>query len=106
MLTFTNGTVALYDNENETEPFIIKTNLQNVNKAEWNLTEDVFAISGFLKEDSGKSGVSFYTNKGELIKVLKAPEPIICFSWDANGMKIALETQSTLYYCLIKLNYK
>ena len=54
MLTFTNGTVALYDNENETEPFIIKTNLQNVNKAEWNLTEDVFAISGFLKEDSGK----------------------------------------------------
>ena len=106
MLAFTNGTVALYDNENDTEPFIIKTNLQNVNKAEWNLTGDVFAISGFLKDESGKNGVSFYSDKGELIKVLKAPEPIICFCWDANGTKIALETQSTIYYGLVKPNYK
>ncbi len=46
MLGFKNGKVALYDNEDDRMSFIIKTNLVDVNKAEWNLTGDVFAISG------------------------------------------------------------
>ena len=106
MLAFKNGTVALYDNEDDRMPFIIKTNLFDVNKAEWNLGGDVFAISGMIKEEDNKCGVSFYSSKGEFIKVLKAPEPIICFSWDARGTKIALETQNTIYFGLVKPKYK
>ena len=106
MLAFKNGTVALYDNEDDRNPFIIKTNLFDVNKAEWNLGGDVFAISGMIKEEDNKCGVSFYSSKGEFIKVLKAPEPIICFSWDARGTKIALETQNTIYFGLVKPKYK
>ena len=106
MLAFKNGTVALYDNEDDRMPFIIKTNLFDVNKAEWNLGGDVFAISGMIKDEDNKCGVSFYSSKGEFIKVLKAPEPIICFSWDARGTKIALETQNTIYFGLVKPKYK
>ena len=106
MLAFKNGTVALYDNEDDRNPFIIKTNLFDVNKAEWNLGGDVFAISGMIKDEDNKCGVSFYSSKGEFIKVLKAPEPIICFSWDARGTKIALETQNTIYFGLVKPKYK
>ena len=105
LLAFVNGTVLLFDNESDTEPIEIKTNLQDVIKAEWNLYGDVFAMSGKIRgEDRG--GVSFYSSNGELIRVLKSPEPIICFSWDANGTKIALETQNTIYFGLVKPKYK
>ena len=50
-------------------PFIIKTNLVDVNKAEWNLTGDVFTISGMIRNEENKCGVSFYTSKGDFIKV-------------------------------------
>ena len=106
MLAFKNGTVALYDNEEDRQPFIIKTNLVDIIKAEWNSIGDVFAISGMIRDEENRSGISFYTSKGEFVKLLKAPEPIICFSWDANGTKIALETQNTIYFGLVKPKYK
>ena len=84
---------------------MIKTNVQDVTKAEWNLYGDVFAMIGKIRGEE-RGGVSFYTSNGELIRVLKSPEPIICFSWSANGTKIALETQNTIYFGLVKPNYK
>ena len=105
MLAFVNGTVLLLDNEADPDPIVIKTNLQEVTKAEWNLYGDVFAMIGKIRGEE-RGGVSFYTSNGDLIRVLKSPEPIICFSWSANGTKIALETQNTIYFGLVKPNYK
>ena len=106
MLAFINGDICLYDDENDISPVKIKTNLKKITKADWNINGDCFAICGFLNEGDSKGCVCFYNSNGEFIKNIKINEPIICFSFNAKGTQIALETQNTIYFGIIKQDYK
>ena len=106
MLAFVNGTISLYDDENDREPTTFKTNLKKVSKAEWNIDGDSFAVSGFMKEDDEKGVVAFYNSKLEFVKHIKINEPVRSFSFDAKGTQIAIETPNTIYFGLIKPEYQ
>ena len=106
MLSFINGEICLYDDENDINPFKFKTTLKKITKADWNINGDCFAICGFLNEGDTKGCVCFYHSNGEFIKNIKINEPIICFSFNAKGTQIALETQNTIYFGIIKQDYK
>ena len=106
MFAFVNGDICLYDDENDTSPIRYKINLKKVTKAEWNVNGDCFAACGFINEGDIKGCISLYNTKMELIKIVKINEPIVCFSFNARGTQIALETQNTIYFGIIKQNYK
>ena len=106
MLAFVNGDILLYDDENDMNPIYIKSNLKQITKAEWNINGDAFAICGFVNEGDTKGCLSLYNSTGEFIKQIKINEPIVCISFNARGTQIALETQSTIYFGIIKQEYK
>ena len=106
MLAFVNGDILLYDDENDMNPIYIKSNLKQITKAEWNINGDAFAICGFVNEGDTKGCLSLYNSSGEFIKQIKINEPIVCISFNARGTQIALETQSTIYFGIIKQEYK
>ncbi|MCQ2817045.1 MAG: hypothetical protein MJ252_07250 [archaeon] len=104
LIAFQNGKICLYDNENDLEPFMFTSNMNPLLKADWHVSGNFLACCGQLKGE--KHGVSFYSTKGELIRVVKTPEPILGFCFDDKGSKIALETQTFIYIGLIKQNLK
>ena len=106
MLAFKNGDICLYDDENDMNPFKFKTNLKTLTKADWNVNGDCFAVCGFMNEGDTKGCVSFYNSIGKFIKLIKINEPIVCFSFNAKGTQIALETQNTIYFGIVKQKYK
>ena len=106
MMAFVNGEICLYDDENDTSPIKFKSNLKKITKADWNINGDCFAVCGFINEGDTKGCVSLYNSNYEFVKNIKINEPIVCFSFNAKGTQIALETQSTIYFGIIKQEYK
>ena len=106
MLAFVNGDILLYDDENDMNPIYIKSNLNIITKAEWNVNGDAFAICGFINEGDTKGCLSLYNSNGDFIKLIKINEPIVCLSFNSKGTQIALETQSTIYFGIVKQDYK
>lgn len=106
MLSFKDGSIALYDDQNDMEPIIFKTNIKVLYEAEWNGNGDLIALCGLQKESETKAVVSFYSSNSEFLKLIKIPENICCINWDAKGTKIAVETQNTIYFGLVKPKYK
>ena len=106
MLAFVNGEICLYDDENDKAPIKLKTHLKKITKAEWNVNGDCFAICGFMNEGDTKGCVTLYNPNGDIIKNIKINEPIVCFSFNAKGTQIALETENTIFFGIIKQDYK
>ena len=106
MLAFVTGEICLYDDENDKTPIIFKSHLKKITKAEWNVNGDCFAICGFMNEGDTKGCVTLYNPNGEIIKNIKINEPIVCFSFNAKGTQIALETENTIFFGIIKQDYK
>lgn len=105
MLAFVNGVIALYDDHNDLKPLQFNAMLESINCVEWNVYGDLIAVSGKMK-DEGKYGVALYTPKGEMLKLLKMPENVVSFTWDAYSTKLLLQTQSTIYLGLVKPKHK
>ena len=51
MLAFVNGDILLYDDENDMNPFYIKTNLKQITKAEWNINGDALLFVALLMKE-------------------------------------------------------
>jgi WD repeat-containing protein 35 len=107
MLAYTNGTILLYDDYQDTKPFKIATEFNEIKSAEWNPSGDIIAVSGVTYAgEERKDAISFYSLKGTLMKSLKIPNVITSFCWDGCGTKLAISTDSLILFSLIKPKYK
>lgn len=107
MIAFANGMIFLYDDYQDTKPFKIITEFNEITKAEWCPSGEIFAVSGFTNENQErKDALTFYSINGEILKTLKIPSVITSFCWDGFGTKIAITTESLILFTLVKQKYK
>ena len=113
MIAFRNGIILLFDDENDKEPKMIKTELNKILGAQWEPKGTYFIIAGNINESKGdnksennsKAVALFYNLEGQQIKLLVCPNKIFSFSM-GNSTTIALESQKIIYTGFIKYNYK
>ena len=113
MIAFRNGILLFFDDENDKEPRIIKTELTKIIGAQWEPKGTYFIVAGNIdeskldnkSENNIKSIILFYNLEGEMIKYLVCPNKIFSFSM-GNSTTIALEAQNIIYTGFIKFDYK
>ena len=113
MIAFRNGVILFFDDENDKQPKMVKTELNKILGAQWEPKGTYFIVAGNInesKEDNksvnySKSVALFYNLEGELIKLLVCPNKIFSFSI-GNSTTIALESQKIVYTGFIKYDYK
>jgi len=107
MIAFSNGVILFYDDYQDTKPFKLVTDFSEICNAEWNQMGDVIAVSGILMEGAErKDAIIFYSSQGEMFKILRVPSMISDFTWDAQGTKLAIATESVILFALVKQRYK
>ena len=113
MIAFLNGIILFYDDENDKEPKVVKTDFVKIIGAQWEPKGTFFIVAGNFndsKEDNKsenftKAIVLFYNLEGEMIKILVCPNKIFSFSL-GNSTTITLVAQNLVYTGIIKYNYK
>ena len=113
MIAFRNGIILFFDDENDKEPKMIKTELNKILGAQWEPKGTYFIVAGNINDSKGdnksenntKSITLFYNMEGEIIKILFCPNKIFSFSM-GNSQTIALESKKIVYTGFIKYNYK
>ena len=113
MLAFRNGIILFFNDENDKEPKMVKTELNQILGAQWEPKGTYFIVAGNFNdskidnksENNTKSIALFYNLEGEIIKILVCPNKIFSFSI-GNSQTIALESQKVIYTGFIKYNYK
>ena len=113
MIAFSNGVVLFFDDENDKEPKVIKTELSKIIGAQWEPKGTFFIVAGNFNdskednksENNTKAIALFYNLEGEMTKILVCPNKIFSFSL-GNSTTIALEAQNVIYTGFIKYNYK
>ena len=113
MIAFGNGVILFFDDENDKEPKMVKTELTKILGAQWEPKGTFFIVAGNFNEskednksvNNTKAIVLFYNLVGEMIKILVCPNKIFSFSL-GNSTTIALEAQNFIYTGFIKYNYK
>ena len=113
MLAFKNGVILFFDDENDTEPKMVKTELNQILGAQWEPKGTFFIVAGNFNdsridnksENNTKSIALFYNLEGQMIKLLVCPNKIFSFSI-GNSQTIALESQKVIYSGFIKYDYK
>ena len=113
MIAFRNGIILFFDDENDKEPKMVKTELNKILGAQWEPKGTYFIVAGNINdskddnksENYTKSIVLFYNLEGQFIKLLICPNKIFSFSM-GNSNTIALESQKIIYSGFIKYDYK
>ena len=113
MIAFRNGVILFFNDENDKEPIVVKTELNKILGAQWEPKGTYFIIAGNFNdsrvdnksENNTKSIVLFYNLEGDMIKLLVCPNKIFSFSM-GNSQTIALESQKIVYTGFIKYGYK
>ena len=113
MIGFRNGIILFFDDENDKEPKMVKTELNKILGAQWEPKGTFFIIVGNINEGKGdnksenytKAIAIFYNLEGQKIKILVCPNKIFSFSM-GNSTTIALESQKIVYTGFIKYDYK
>lgn len=107
MIAFSNGTIMLYDDYQDTKPLKFVTEFSEITQAEWNQTGEIIAVSGILQEGAERrDAIIFYSAQGEVQKILRVPTPISEFTWDAQGTKLAIASENVILFALVKQKYK
>ena len=113
MIAFLNGVILFYNDENDKEPKVVKTELTKILGAQWEPKGTFFIVAGNFNdskednksENNTKAIVLFYNLEGQMTKILVCPNKIFSFSL-GNSTTIALEAQNLIYTGFIKNNYK
>ena len=113
MIAFRNGIILFFDDENDKEPKMVKTELNKILGAQWEPKGTYFIVVGNINEskvdnkseNNTKAIALFYNLEGQQIKLLVCPNKIFSFSM-GNSTTIALESQKIVYTGFIKYNYK
>ena len=113
MIAFRNGIILFFDDENDKEPKIVKTELTKIIGAQWEPKGTYFIIAGNINESQidnksenlNKSIILFYNIEGEMIKYLVCPNIIFSFAM-GSSTTIALEAQNIIYTGFVKYDYK
>ena len=113
MIAFGNGVILFFDDENDKEPKVVKTELSKIIGAQWEPKGTFFIVAGNFNdskednksENNTKAIALFYNLEGQMTKILVCPNKIYSFSL-GNSTTIALEAQNVIYTGFIKYNYK
>ena len=88
MIAFSNGVVLFFDDENDKEPKVVKTELSKIIGAQWEPKGTFFIVAGNFNdskednksENNTKAIALFYNLEGEMTKILVCPNKIFSFS--------------------------
>ena len=113
MIAFKNGIILFFNDENDKEPKMVKTELNKILGAQWEPKGTFFIVAGNINESKGdnksenntRAIALFYNLEGQNIKILFCPNKIFSFSM-GNSTTIALESQKIVYTGFIKYDYK
>jgi WD repeat-containing protein 35 len=107
MFAYKNGLIVLYNDYQDTQPLKFYTDFSEIFQAEWSPSGELIAINGTLKDVVDKrDAIMFYSCTGQWEKALLLPHPVSCFSWDAQGTKLAISSENVVLFALVKQNYK
>jgi WD repeat-containing protein 35 len=113
MIAFRNGIILFFDDENDKQPKMVKTELTIILGAQWEPRGTYFVVAGNINdskddnksENYSKSIALIYSLEGDLIKMVICPNKIFSFSM-GNSTTVALESQKIIYTGFIKYDYK
>ena len=113
LIAFKNGILLFFNDENDKEPVMLKTELKKIMGAQWDPKGIYYIVVGNINDskwdnksvNNGKSITLFYNLEGELIKKLICPSKIFSYSL-GNSTTIALEAQKIIYTGFVKYGYK
>eukprot|EP00164_Ancoracysta_twista_P003121 GFYU01004159.1.p1 GENE.GFYU01004159.1~~GFYU01004159.1.p1 ORF type:complete len:1174 (+),score=402.74 GFYU01004159.1:102-3623(+) len=110
-LCFENGRMQLMRHESDDNPVLIDTQMK-ATRIQWNSCGSVLGVSG--TQEAVQNGdrkevnmVQFYTPFGQHLRTLKVPgSGVKGFSWEGDGLRIALAVDSFIYFANIRPDYK
>ena len=88
MIAFGNGVILFFDDENDKEANVVKTELTKIIGAQWEPKGTVFNVAGNFNdskednksENNTKAFALFYNLEGQMTKILVCPNKIYSFS--------------------------
>ena len=88
MIAFGNGVILFFDDENDKEANVVKTELTKIIGAQWEPKGTFFIVAGNFNdskednksENNTKAIALFYNLEGQMTKILVCPNKIYSFS--------------------------
>lgn len=106
MVGYKSGCIMLMHDENDKEPILFLTSVI-VHRAKWNNNGDILAVCGPTKNTNSEGNfmIEFYSNAGQILKVIPLMSSVSAISFDGNGLRLGFSSDQAIFFCNVKQEY-
>ena len=87
--------------ENDKVPVIFTSNVC-VESAKLNYNGDIIAVCGPKQPNDPDFMIEFYSNSGDILKILYVNQLVSAISFDTNSLRLGFSSDTSIFFCNLK----